>query len=506
MARTVLLTGADLTPAEVAAVAAGATIRLAPEGLERMRRCRALLEAALAEDRPIYGVTTGLGPRVVERLDPEARQRMSLNTVRGRAHSVGRPLDPALVRAAMCVRANTLLIGAAGARPEMAELIAACLDAELTPVLRATGSVGAADLTWGGSFGLGLIGEGEMATPEGVRPAGEALAAAGLSPYVPAPREGLALVSHSSPTAGIAAVGAERARRALETAQTAAALCLEGFRANLAPLDPRALALRPQPGQIEAAAGLMRRLEGSALTRPGAARRVQDPLSLRCVAQIHGAAAAALATARAAVTAEINGASDNPAVIEETGEIVGHGGFFTPYLGVALGALAQACVHLSAAQVARMEKMLTGRFTELRSGLGAGDDWCAGFGPAMKSAEALAAEIVQLAQPAPVYPGGAADGVEDVVAHAALPAKALLGIVERLDRLAALELMVGAQAVELRRPAADGETVAPRVAAAIARVRETVPPLADDRPLGDEIERLAARVAEGAFEMPEAGR
>jgi histidine ammonia-lyase len=501
MADSILLTGADMTPAEVAAIAAGARVRLAPDGLGRMRRCRMMLEAAMAEERPIYGVTTGLGSRVTERISPEARRQMSLRTVRGRAHSVGAPMPPELVRAAMAVRANTLLIGAAGAAPEMAELIAACLDAGLTPVVRETGSVGAADLTWGGSLGLGLIGEGEMMAPEGVRPAAEALAAAGLKPYAPRPREGLALVSHSSFAAGLAAIGQVRARRAFDSAQTAAAVSFEGFRGNLSPFDPRALMLRPQPGQLEAAAGIMLRLEGSALHVPGAARRVQDPLSLRCVPQIHGTAAAALMALGEAVTAEINAASDNPAVLGQSGEIISHGGFFTSHLAVTLNALAQALVHLSAAQVARMGKMITNRFTDLPRGLGSGDDQCSGFGPAMKTAEALAAEIVQLAQPVPVYPGGEADGVEDVVAHSAVPAKALLAIVERLHRLIALELMIGAQAVELRRL----EAVALVVAATLARVRETVSPLAEDRPLGAEIEEVAARVAAGDFELPRTG-
>lgn len=497
MTDSILLTGAGLTPAGVAAVAAGAGVRLAPEGLERMRRCRMLLEAALSEDRPIYGVTTGLGQRVTERLAPEARLRMSLNTVRGRAHSIGAPMPPELVRAALCVRANTLLIGAAGARPEMAELIAGCLAAGLTPVVRETGSVGAADLMWGGSMGLGLIGEGEMTTPEGTRPAAEALALAGLAPYRPAPREGLALVSHSSFVAGMAGLCVVRARRALESAQTAAAVSLEGFRANLSTLDPRVLMLRPQPGQLEAAAGLMLCLEGSALTRPGEARRVQDPLSIRCTAQVHGAVAAALATAREAVMAEINGASDNPAVLDEASDVVSHGGFLTPYLGIVLNALAQAFVHLSAAQVARMVKLMTTRLTGLPEGFGAQGVESAGIAPAMKSAEALAAEVVHLAQPMPVAASYSASGVEDIAAHSAVPAKALLSVVDRIERLVALELVVGAQAVELRRL----ETTAPAVAAAVVRVRETVPAVTEDRPLGDEVERLAARVAAGAFDM-----
>ena len=384
----------------------------------------------------------------------------------------------------------------------MAELIAGCLAAGLTPVVRETGSVGAADLLWGSSLGLGLIGEGEMDTPAGRPPGGRGAGAAGLDPYRPAPREGLALVSHSSFVAGIAALGLERARRALESAQTAAAVSLEGFRANLSPLDPRALLLRPQPGQQEAAAGLMLRLEGSALTRPGAARRVQDPLSLRCLAQVHGAVAAALATVREAVMAELNGASDNPVVLEEAGEVTSHGGFYTPHLGIVLHGLAQAFVHLSAAQVARMVKLMLPRLTDLPDGFGVTGVESAGIAPAMKSAEALAAEIVHLAQPMPVAASYSGSGVEDISAHSAVPAKALLAILDRLDRLTAFELMIGVQAVELRRLEPVTPRLAPTVAATVGRVREVMPAVTEDRPLGEDIERLAAQVAAGAFEMP----
>lgn len=498
MTNSILLTGADLTPDGVAAVAGGAGVRLSPEGLRRMRRCRLLLEAAVAEGRAVYGVTTGLGSRVTQRLSAEAQRRMALNTVRGRAHSVGAPMDPALVRAAMCVRANTLLTGAAGARTGMAELIAACLGAGLAPVVRETGSVGAADLMWGGSLALGLIGEGEMTTPDGPRPAAEALRGAGLEPWVPGPREGLALVSHSSFVGAMAALGAVRARRALDSAQTAAAVTLEGFRANLSPLDPRVLMLRPQPGQLDAAAGLMLRLEGSALMRPGEARRVQDPLSLRCVAQVHGAVGAALATVREAAVAEINGASDNPAVLEESGEIVSHGGFFTPHLAVTLNAMAQAFVHLAAAAASRIVRLQTPALTGLPDGFGTTGVESAGLLPATKSAEALLAEIVHLAQPMPAHLGLSGGGVEDISAHSAVPAKALLGVLDRVERLVAMELIVAAQAVELR----ELPSTAPMVAAAVAAVRRTVAPVREDRPLGDEIEALAARVAAGSFVLP----
>jgi histidine ammonia-lyase len=495
MSETIHLTGKDLTPPDVARIAGGAEVSLADEGLARMATTHAMLTEALNAQKPMYGVTTGLGPRVVERLSAEEQAAMSLQTIRGRAHDAGAPLPSKAVRAAMAVRANTLLIGGAGARPELAELLAATVNAGLSPVVRESGSIGAADLMWGGALGRGLIGEGVMDTPDGQRPAAEALTNAGLAPFVPGPREGLAIVSHSSFAGALAALALIATRQSLESAQTAAALSLEAFRGNLSPLDPAALTLRPQPGQDEAAKGLRDRLKGSELWKEGTSRRLQDPLSLRNLAQIHGVAFAALDTLATAVTAEINGASDNPAVHAETGQVLSHGGYLTAYLAVVLNAAAQALVHVAAAQVSRMAKMVNPRFTDLPVGLSLGDTGSAGVAPAMKTAEALFAEIAHLAQPSPVYPSFSADGVEDVMAHSAVPARALDAIASRLDHLTALELLIGAQALDLR----DLPVVAPALSAASDMVREGVAVLTEERALSDDITWLAGAVSSGRF-------
>lgn len=495
MSKQVMLTGKGLTLEDLAAVADGAEVGLSAEGLARMQAGRDVLEQALAEQRPMYGITTGLGPRVVERLSPEEQQRMSMRTVRGRAHSVGKPLPRGAVRAALAIRANTLLLGGAGADPALARLIVDCLNAGLSPVIGQTGSIGAADLMWGGNMGLGLIGEGEMDTGAGRMAAGEALRAAGLEPYAPGPREGLAMVSNSSVVAGVASVGLNRALAALDTLQTATAMSLEGFRGNLTPYDPDVIAMRPQPGQAEAAEGVRVRLNGSLLLTPGNARRVQDPLSLRNVPQVHGSLIAALAHAREAVEIEINGASDNPVTLAARGEILSSGGYLTPHLTIALGALLQAFVHVAAAQVGRMSKVMSPRYSELPVGLVSGSVDSAGIAPAMKTAEALYSEIVQLASPAPVYPGGAADGVEDIVAHSAIPAKALSAACERLEYLSAMELIIACQAVELRKL----DVIAPKVAEAMQVVREDIAPVTEDRSLSADFEAVARRVREGAF-------
>lgn len=337
-----------------------------------------------------------------------------------------------------------------------------------------------------------------MIMPDGTRqPAQIALASANLAPYKPQPREGLALVSHSTITAGMAAIGWMQIQQCYEAAQTAAALSMEGFRSNLSPLDPRVLTLRPQPGQAEAASGLRARLAGSALFNDGEPRRLQDPLSLRNVAQVHGTVRATLDFAGTALDSELNGASDNPAVLPEPGIILSNGGYLPPHLCVSLTALSQSLVHLAALQVARISKLLFKRFSGLSDGLSFAGAEGAGLGPVMKTAEALYAEIAHAATPPPIYPGVSADGLEDVQTHAAIPAKALFAIAVRLRQLSAVEGIVAAQAVDLREPA----VVLPQPLQAVFNtIRQHCPPLQQDRSLGAEIDALAEQIKHGAFD------
>jgi len=495
----IALSGAQLTPGLLTRIARGAPVSAAPEALARMGEAQAVLERGLAEGRAIYGVTTGLGPRVVEQLPDSAQATMSATTLRGRAHAVGAALPRDWVRAAMAVRLNTWLVGASGVSPRLAEHLARCLNGGVVPLVRESGSIGAADLPWGAAIGLALIGEGECLGPEGPEPAAESLARAGIAPAALAPREGLSLVSNPCTANAIAALGAGAAETSFAAAQTAACLTLEGYRANLGQIRAEVLALRPQPGQAAAAAGLHARLAGSGLYAPGAPRRLQDPLSIRHVVQVQGAVRAALDWLDAALAVELNSAPDSPAVLTEREEVLSQGGYLTPHLTVALVALNQALVQQAAQITARVGKLMATRFTDLpRALLEAGSD-AAGMGPVMKTAEALYGEIAHLAQPAQVYPGLSADGLEDTITLTAIPAQALHRIVSRLERLIAIELIAATQAVELRDL---GEDLAPALAPAMAAVRAISPPVTADRPLGAEIEALAGRIAAGDFSAP----
>ena len=280
----------------------------------RMAAAREVVERYIAEGRPAYGLTTGLGARVVESLPSDALAEFSRHTVLGRANSVGAPLPTEVVRAAVLVRANGLAHGGSGARPELADALLALLEHGVHPIVPSIGSIGAGDICVLAHIALVLIGEGEAEFHGELMPGVQALAAAKLEPLDLAPKDGLAVISSNAVSVACAALALVDGRAALEAAHAAAALSFEGFRASLTPLDDRVVEARPAPGQATCAAALRTLLAGGSLATSGG-RRLQDPLSFRCVSQVHGSLATALELLSDALEPELNGAGDNPLVL-----------------------------------------------------------------------------------------------------------------------------------------------------------------------------------------------
>ena len=484
---TVPITGRDLSPAALVAIARrAAAVTVDPGARDRMAAAADVVRRAAEVGAPVYGVTTGLGPRVVQRLRDDELAAFSLATIRGRAMAVGEPLSAELTRAAMAVRLNGLCAGGAGAGVAIADALAALLNAGVHPIIPASGSVGASDLCLLAHVGLTLIGEGEAELGGDVMPSAEALARAGLGPVTLGPKDGLAICSSSAVSVAAAALALVDAESCLEDVQIAAALSMEGFRANLSPLDPRVVAARPAPGQAWAADGLLKLLGEGELTEPGAARRLQDPLSFRCVSQVHGGLRVALNQLSDAVAAELAGAADNPLVLPEDDEILSTGNFHVPALALALDAVAVALAQVAAPSGERQARLKTERLSGLPANLTTEAAARSGMGPLSKTAGALVTEIRHAAAPFAVHPTVSADGVEDDSTGAVPAALRVHAQLARLRRLIALELVVAAQAVTLAAPGRLGAGTA----AAYALVREHVEALGEDRPLGPEIERL----------------
>lgn len=488
MSKPIILDGQSLDPATVERIAMNAAqVEIARSTRRAMAAGRRIVERYIKDKLPAYGLTTGLGMRVGEMLPDKTIADFSYRMVRGRAQGLGQALSEAAARAVMAVRLNTMLTGAAGQSIGLADHLAEALNRRLAAVMPSTASIGAADLVAMAALGHGLIGEGEMLFRGKRMPGAEALKAAGLAPFVLRPKDGQVLCNNTAFTSGLAALAAARAGRAIESHIAAAALSFEGFRGNSSPLQPDVLALRPQAGEAEAGQQLRRFLKGGLLLNKGEARRLQDPLSFRCTCQVFGAAFAESERFGKAVTVEINGSSDNPAVIEAEDHIVTTGNFHLLQLSLAADSLARALAWCTTDSVSRIARLMNPSFSGLPPLLSSSATERGGFGPLMKPAEALRAEIVHLSNPVPVMASHNADGQEDSLSHAPLAMQKLDALLERYELAVAMELIAAAQSVDLAKP----RRIAPKLARVHEAVRRLHPFLDDDRPIGREIEGVA---------------
>jgi histidine ammonia-lyase len=477
---------------DVVAVARGAKVALGANVEERLAAARLIVDRHAEADEPVYGLTTGLGAAVDTRLAAADMAEFQRRAVAARAVGVGEPLARAEVRAMLFVRLAGLAHGVSGVSPGFAVALRDMLNLGVHPIVRGTGSLGEADLAPLAQAFLPFVGGGEAELADERLPGPEALRRAGIAPPEFRPKDGIGLLNANAQSAGLAALVLHHADLALEAIAAAGALSLEGFRANLSPIDARVAGLRPAPGQPEASERLRTLLAGSDLFRPGRARRVQDPLSFRCLAPVLGAASEALSAARRAVEADLNGAGDSPAVLED-GDMVSTVNFDTTAIALAFEGLGLAAAHLAATAVFRITKLMSPAFSDLPRFLTRRGAGRSGFATVQKTAAALEAEIRHLALPVGAMTAPVADGAEDYAPMTPRVVAKTREIIHRLLRLAAVELVVAAQAVDLR----PGIGLGGGTRAVHGFVRSRVAMLDEDRPTGLEFERIANTLADG---------
>ena len=335
---------------------------------------RAVVERAVAGDRLIYGLNTGLGHMRDERVPLEVLQRYQRQMIAGHACGIGPPLDSEDVRAAMLARVSGAARGGSGLTLEAVQLLVAMLNAGVHPIVPSAGSVGAGDLMHMAAIAVVMIGLGEAELNGELLPGGEALARAGLAPIVAQPKEGLALVSSNGVAIGSGALVAAEGQRLARLADLACALSLEATRGNPSPWDEAAAAAKAIPGQIAAAAEVRALLEGSYLHDAETVLSVQDPLSFRVAAQVNGAYREQVTAAEHAVEVELNGIGDNPMVVIERDMLLSNGNFQPMQLTLAFDALRTGAAHVAMISERRMNKVFMLRISDPRLMLAGFDD------------------------------------------------------------------------------------------------------------------------------------
>jgi histidine ammonia-lyase len=490
--------GGALAIADVVAVARGEV----PVGLDagvagRLARGRAALERLDRAGQAVYGVTTGVGKLKDTAIPPVARRELQRNLVLSHAAGVGEPLGPAETRAVLLLLAASLARGHSGVRPLVVERLVECLNRGLLPVVPSRGSVGASgDLAPLAHVAACLLGEGEAVVGGQRRPAREALAAAGLEPLVLEMKEGLALLNGTHLMAALAALLVHDATLLARLADVSGAMSLEALMGTHAAFDARIHALRPHPGQVDAAANLRALTASSGIIASHRdCARVQDPYSLRCMPQVHGAAREAIRLAGDVVTRELGSVTDNPLVFPDDDLVLSGGNFHGQPLALVLDVLAVGLAQLAGIAERRIDRLVNPLTSEgLAPFLAAPGGLHSGYMIAQYTAAALVAEMRTLAHPASVDSiptSGLQEDWNSMGAPAALKARQALGLARQV---LGIELVLAAQALDLRRPLEPGEGTR----AARAAVRARVPPLEGDRPVHADLAAGLALVEAGA--------
>lgn len=490
------LDGDSFTLDDLVAIAYDAVaVGLTDAARARVRAARAVVDDFAQRDVPTYGINTGFGSFAETRVPAEDLATLQVNLLRSHAAGVGDPLPVPVVRAMLALRANVLAKGFSGIRLETLDGLLALANHGVHPVVPARGSVGASgDLAPLAHLALVLIGEGAAWHDGTHEPGAAALRRAGLAAVTLAPKEGLALINGTQASTALLGLALAGARRLARAADISAALSIDALHGSTRPFDARIHAARPFPGQQTSAANLRTLMSGSPINDSHAnCGRVQDAYSMRCAAQVHGAARDALAFAHGVFQTEANAATDNPMVFADTHDIVSGGNFHGAPVALAADVLCLAFAQFATISERRAERLLNPALSGLPAFLTRHGGLQSGLMMVQVTAAALASELKTLAHPASVDTIPTSANKEDHVSMSMAAALKASRALELARDVLACELLCACQAIDLLAPI--------RSSPALMRVhdviRARVPMIEHDRSTSRDLAVISDMIAAG---------
>ena len=496
------INGNDLTLEAVLEVAlSNRPVLLASDAREAATRARTVVDALVADNKPSYAITTGVGKLSDVRIAGEQIRELQMNLLRSHAVGLGEPLSSIETRAMMLLRANSLAKGHSGVRPIVIDTLCEMLNRGVIPFVPSQGSVGASgDLAPLAHLALVLIGEGECFDEKGLRiPGGEALRLAEIKPLTLEAKEAVSLINGTQGMLALGVLAVLAAETLVGSADVISSMTLDALHGTDAAFDARIHQARPHAGQIATAANLRKMLEGSELRESHRnCGRVQDAYSLRCIPQVHGAVRDTLAYCRGVMEIEVNSAVDNPLVFvtnqtEAGGDVISGGNFHGEPLAFALDFLGIALSALAGISERRLERLVNPALNEgLPPFLASGAGLNSGFMMPQVTAAALVSENKILAHPASVDSITTSGNKEDYVSMGMTAALKLKRILENARNVLAIEAMAAAQALDFLAPLKTGK----RGQAAHAAIRSVSPTMEKDRVMYEDFARIAKLIAD----------
>lgn len=495
------MTNVELLPGAVSlgawrSIYRGAAVTLSASSRPAVEAGAATVEAIVRKGEPVYGINTGFGKLASIRIPDADLAQLQKNLVLSHAAGVGEPLPAPVMRLVMALKLASLAQGFSGVRWSTIEHLSACIAKDLMPVVPGQGSVGASgDLAPLAHMTAALMGVGAFFVQGAVVPAEQALAAAGLTPLVLGPKEGLALLNGTQVSTGLALAGLFEAEQVFQAALVTGALATDAARGSDGPFDPRIHAVRPHRGQTEVANALRELMAGSAIRASHLIgdTRVQDPYCVRCQPQVMGACLDILRQAAGTLAIEANSVSDNPLVFAREGEVISGGNFHAEPVAFAADTIAMAICEIGSLAERRIAMLVDPALSGLPAFLTPKPGLNSGFMIAQVTAAALVSENKQRAFPASVDSIPTSANQEDHVSMATHGARRLLPMAENAANVIGVELLAAAQGCDFHQPLISSAPLE----AARALLRARVPHLSDDRHFAPDMAEAAALVRSG---------
>jgi histidine ammonia-lyase len=499
----VTLTGEELSLTEFLAIASGtARLCLSEAAMKNVAASRACVEQKAQSPGQYYGINTGFGALANVSIPPENLKLLQINLVRSHACGVGDPLPEPVVRGVLALRIQTMLRGHSGVHPKTIELMQSFLNHKITPFVPSKGSVGASgDLAPLAHIALALIGEGNVYYQGNLVSSAEALKECSLVPLSPGPKEGLSLINGTQVMTALGLLSLAKAHELILNADLIATLTLEGMRGTATSLDPKIHEARKHPGQ-RASAELMRKL---LLTDPGTINsshtfcsKVQDPYSIRCAPQVHGATRDCIEYATKTLMCEANSSTDNPLVFAETDEILSGGNFHGQPIALALDFAAIGLSELCSISERRTDKLITGSQSQLPPFLVQNSGLNSGFMIPHVVSASLVSENKILSHPASVDSIPTSAQQEDHVSMGMTSALKFAQIIQNCSYVLAIEALAAAQALDLLKPLETSKTLRQ----VHHRIRSISKHYSEDRSLHNDISRLSKSISDAELLEP----
>lgn len=465
------------------------------KAMEKMKASRAFVFDIVKKGKAVYGINTGFGALSSKHIEEKDLAQLQLNLIRSHCTGVGRPFSKEITRAIMLLRANCLISGFSGVEPSTVQLLLDFINEHITPVVPEKGSVGASgDLAPLSHIALALIGEGDVEFDGKILNSQFAINTIGKKAAVLGPKDGLALINGTACMAALGALAVFEAKQIMKIADIATTLTLDGVKGTSTAYNTKITALKPHPGQIASVNNLNKLIMDSPLkeSHPNCGK-VQDPYSLRCVPQVHGACRQTLIHAEEVVATELNAVTDNPLIFVDTGEVISGGNFHGEALALVMDYLAMGVAEICNISERRIEKMMNPVFSELPAFLTKNSGLNSGLMIAHVTAAALVSENKYLCHPASVDSVPTSTDKEDHVSMGVTAGRKLHEVISNAKSVLAIEFLCNTQALDFQRPLKSS----PALEAVHTLIRRHVETIENDRIFCKDINNIIKIINSG---------